>query len=268
MRFRDKVVIVTGSGSGIGRAMAIRFAVEGAKVAVVDQMDDRAQSVVAEIHESGATALAVQADVSAGSDAQSIAATVANELGPVDVLVNNAAIGEGDDVMRMEEPVWERDVDVVLKSVFLCSKAVLPSMIQRGGGAIINIASVNGIIALGNEAYSAAKAGVISLTQGIAVRYGVHGVRCNAVAPGTIRTPSWDKRVDRDPLVFQRLVKWYPLGRIGEPTDVANAVMFLASDEASWITGSVLYVDGGVLAGNLTITRALLAEAPGADLST
>jgi NAD(P)-dependent dehydrogenase (short-subunit alcohol dehydrogenase family) len=223
--------------------------------------------VIAEIQESGGKAMAKHADVSSGSDVESMAATVTKELGPVDILVNNAAIGEGDDVVNMEEPVWERDVDMVLKSVFLCSKAVLPSMIQRGGGVIINIASVNGIIALGNEAYSAAKAGVISLTQGIAVRYGVHGVRCNAVAPGTIRTPSWEKRVDRDPLVFQRLVKWYPLGRIGEPDDVANAVLFLASDEASWISGSVLYVDGGLLAGNVAMTRDLLAESAGEELN-
>src|SRR5260370_2688888 len=157
----------------------------------------------------------------------------------------------------MEELVWERDVDIVLKSVFLCSKAVLPSMIQRGGGVIINIASVNGIIALGNEAYSAAKAGVISLTQSIAVRYGVHGVRCNAVAPGTIRTPSWEKRVDRDPLVFQRLVKGYPLGRIGEPDDVANAVLFLASAAAPSTPASRLCVDAGLMPGNLPISLAI-----------
>jgi meso-butanediol dehydrogenase/(S,S)-butanediol dehydrogenase/diacetyl reductase len=152
-------------------------------------------------------------------------------------------------------------VDVVLKSVFLCSRAVLPSKIERRGGAIVNIASVNGLSALGNEAYSAAKAGVINLTQGIAVRYGPHGVRCNAVAPGTIRTPVWQERVKRDPRVFERLVKWYPLGRVGEPDDVANAVMFLASEEASWITGTVLCVDGGLLAGNFRMTRELLAEA-------
>ncbi len=260
MRFRDKVVIVTGGGSGIGRAMAIRFAAEGAKVAVVDSLGDRAQSVEAEIKESGGIGLAHQADVSSGSEVQSMAAAIAGQLGSVNVLINNAAIAEGDDVVRMEEPVWDRDVDVVLKSVFLCSKAVLPSMIQRRGGVIVNVASVNGIAALGNEAYSAAKAGVINLTQGVAVRYGMQGVRCNAVAPGTIRTPSWQKRLDRDPLVFERLVKWYPLGRIGEPDDVANAVMFLASDEASWITGTVLCVDGGLLAGNLPMTRDILAE--------
>ena len=160
-----------------------------------------------------------------------------------------------------DEPTWERDVSVVLKSVFLCSQAVLPSMIERRGGVIVNITSVNGLSALGNEAYSAAKAGVINLTQGIAVRYGHHGIRCNAIAPGTIRTPIWQERIDRDPVVFERLVKWYPLGRVGEPEDIANAAMFLASDDAGWITGTVLTVDGGLLAGNYRMTRELLTEA-------
>ena len=258
MRFRDRVVIVTGSGSGIGRVMAQRFAAEGAKVAVIDWKGDKAEEVAAEI---GGTALAMRADVSKGADVKAMVKEVSSKLGPVDVLVNNAAIADGDDVLKIDEMTWERDVSVVLKSVFLCSQAVLPSMIDRRRGVIINITSVNGLSALGNEAYSAAKAGVINLTQGIAVRYGHHGIRCNAIAPGTIRTPIWQERIDRDPVVFQRLVKWYPLGRVGEPDDIANAAMFLASDDASWITGTVLTVDGGLLAGNYRMTRELLTEA-------
>ena len=256
-RFAGKVVIITGSGSGIGRVMASRFAAEGAKVAVVDRHPDRAEETAQEI----AGAIAIQADVSVGDDVGRMVAEVTSKLGPVDVLVNNAAIADGDDVLQIDEPTWERDVDVVLKSVFLCSKAVLPSMIERHTGAIVNITSVNGLSALGNEAYSAAKAGVINLTQGIAVRYGHHGIRCNAIAPGTIRTPIWQHRIDKDPVVFQRLVKWYPLGRVGEPDDIANAAMFLASGDAAWITGTVLTVDGGLLAGNYRMTRELLTEA-------
>jgi len=260
-RFEGKVVIITGSGSGIGRVMAKRFAAEGAKVAVVDWHADRAAQTARMISESGGDAVAIRADVSAGAEVELMVAEVGSRVGPVDVLINNAAIADGDDVLQIDEPTWERDVDVVLKSVFLCSKAVLPSMIERRTGVIVNITSVNGLSALGNEAYSAAKAGVINLTQGIAVRYGHHGIRCNAIAPGTIRTPIWQERVDRDPVVFQRLVKWYPLGRVGEPEDIANAAMFLASDEASWITGTVLTVDGGLLAGNYRMTRELLTEA-------
>jgi meso-butanediol dehydrogenase/(S,S)-butanediol dehydrogenase/diacetyl reductase len=266
MRFENQVVVVTGGGSGIGRVMARRFADEGAKVAVVDWLGDRADAVAAEISGDGGQAAAIHADVSVGRDVDSMVAEVTSRLGPTDVLVNNAAIADGDDVLLIDEATWERDVAVVLKSVFLCSKAVLPAMIDRRGGAIVNIASVNGLSALGNEAYSAAKAGVINLTQGIAVRYGRHGIRCNAIAPGTIRTPIWQERADRDPMVFERLVKWYPLGRVGEPDDVANAALFLASHEASWITGTVLPVDGGLLAGNFRMTRELLAEAGSEEL--
>ena len=258
MRFPDRVVVVTGSGSGIGRVMAQKFAAEGAKVAVIDWKGEKAEEVAAEI---GGSALPIRADVSRGADVKAMVKEVTSKLGPVDVLVNNAAIADGDDVLKIDEPTWERDVSVVLKSVFLCSQAVLPSMIERGRGVIVNITSVNGLSALGNEAYSAAKAGVINLTQGIAVRYGHHGIRCNAIAPGTIRTPIWQERIDRDPVVFQRLVKWYPLGRVGEPEDIANAAMFLASDDAGWITGTVLTVDGGLLAGNYRMTRELLTEA-------
>jgi meso-butanediol dehydrogenase / (S,S)-butanediol dehydrogenase / diacetyl reductase len=268
MRFSDRVVVVTGGGSGIGRVMAQRFAAEGAKVAVVDWMGDSADAVAGEIAAAGGRSVAVKADVSTRADVESMVGRVASGLGPVDVLVNNAAIADGDDVLRMDEETWERDVAVVLKSVYLCSKAVLPSMIKRRTGVIVNIASVNGLSALGNEAYSAAKAGVINLTQGIAVRYGAHGIRCNAIAPGTIRTPVWTERIARDPKVFERLVKWYPLGRVGEPDDVANAAMFLASDEASWITGTVLCVDGGLLAGNYRMTRELLAEAGNEELES
>ena len=256
MRFENKVVVITGAGSGIGAVMAEHFTAEGARVAVVDWHQEQAAEVAAKLPR----ALAITTDVSSGAEVAMMLATIESKLGPVDVLVNNAAIADGDDVLEMDEPTWERDVDVVLKSVFLCSRAVLPSMIARQAGVIVNIASVNGLSALGNEAYSAAKAGVINLTQGIAVRYGAHGVRCNAIAPGTIRTPVWQKRVERDPVVFERLVKWYPLGRVGEPADVAKAALFLASDDAAWITGTVLTVDGGLLAGNYPMTRELLTE--------
>src|SRR5438105_12496815 len=152
MRFRDRVVIVTGGGSGIGRVIARRLAVEGAKVAVVDWHADRAEAVATEISEAGGRATAIHADVSLGREVDSMAAEVGSRFGPVDVLVNNAAIADGDDVLQIDEATWERDVAVVLKSVFLCSKAVLRPMIDRRRGVIVNIASVNGLSALGNEA--------------------------------------------------------------------------------------------------------------------
>jgi NAD(P)-dependent dehydrogenase (short-subunit alcohol dehydrogenase family) len=164
------------------------------------------------------------------------------------------------DILEIDEEAWDRDVELNLKSAFLCSKAVLPGMIERGGGVIVNIASVNGMAFFANEPYSAAKAGMISLTRSMAARYGRHGVRVVAIAPGTIRTPLWQERVDKEPAIFERLVRWYPLRRVGEPEDVAAAAAFLASDDAGWITGEVLRVDGGLLAGNERMSRELVAN--------
>lgn len=260
-RFEQRTAIVTGSGSGIGAVLASMLASEGAAVAVVDWHGQDAEQSAAAIRADGGQALALTADVSDPVAVERMVGEVVDAYGQIDVLVNNAAVADGDDVLDTEPDVWDHDVAVVLRGPYLCTRAVLPHMIDAGSGAIVNIASVNGLSALGNEAYSAAKAGVINFTKSVAMRYGRHGIRANAVAPGTIRTPIWDERVRRDPKVFERLVKWYPLGRVGEPEDVANATLFLASDDASWISGEVLRVDGGLLAGNEVMTRELLAMA-------
>ncbi len=261
MRFVDRVVVITGGGSGIGAVMARLFAGEGAATVVADWNEGAAQRTVASIEEVDGTAASVTADVSTPDGVDHIVDVAVSTFGRVDVLVNNAAVADGDDVLLTEPETWDHDVAVVMSGTFLCTRAVLPHMIEQRAGSIVNIASVNGLSALGNEAYSAAKAGVINLTQGVAMRYGRHGIRANAIAPGTIRTPIWQERVDRDPRVFERLVKWYPLGRVGEPEDVAKAAMFLASDDAGWISGATLRVDGGLLAGNEVMTRELLAMA-------
>jgi NAD(P)-dependent dehydrogenase (short-subunit alcohol dehydrogenase family) len=198
----------------------------------------------------------VTADVTDAADV----ARMVEVAGRVDVLVNNAGGGMANGLLEIEEDEWDQDVDLNLKSAFLCSKAVLPGMIERGGGVIVNIASVNGMAYFANEPYSAAKAGMINLTRAVAARYGPQGVRAVAIAPGTIRTPLWQERVDKKPEIFERLMRWYPLQRVGEPEDVAGAAAFLASDDASWITGEVLRVDGGLLAGNALMARELVAD--------
>jgi meso-butanediol dehydrogenase / (S,S)-butanediol dehydrogenase / diacetyl reductase len=261
MRFDGRNVVITGAGSGIGLVMAGMFAGEGAGVVVADWHAEAAEASAASIRDAGGRAVAVSVDVSDPGQMPALVEAATQAFGRIDVLVNNAAIADGDDVLLTDPQVWDRDVAVVLRGTYLCTRAFLPAMIEQQGGAIVNIASVNGLSALGNEAYSAAKAGVLNFTRAVAMRYGRHGVRANAVAPGTIRTPIWQERVDRDPKVFQRLVKWYPLGRVGEPEDVAKAAMFLASDDAGWISGAVLRVDGGLLAGNEVMTRELLAMA-------
>jgi meso-butanediol dehydrogenase / (S,S)-butanediol dehydrogenase / diacetyl reductase len=260
VRFRDRSVIVTGGGSGIGRATARRFAAEGAAVVVADVVAARAESVAGEIRSDGGTALALQADVTLQADVAAMVSSATEAFGAVDVLVNNAGFGDGDDLLEIDDETWDGEVAINLKAAFLCSKAVLPGMIERGSGVIVNIASVNALAFFANEAYSAAKAGMINLTGSIAVRYGRHGIRANAIAPGTIRTPLWQERIEKEPAIFDRLVRWYPLGRVGEPEDVASAAVFLASDDAAWITGEVLRVDGGLLAGNAAMARELVAD--------
>jgi NAD(P)-dependent dehydrogenase (short-subunit alcohol dehydrogenase family) len=250
-RLHGKVAIVTGGGSGIGRAICTRFAAEGASVLVADIAGDRAEAVAADIG-----GRAVQADVTVAGDV----ARMVDASDRVDVLVNNAGFGTGDDLLDIDEEAWDAELAVNLKAAFLCTKAVLPGMIERRAGAIVNITSVNGMAFFANDAYSAAKGGLIQLTRSTAVRYGRFGVRANAIAPGTIRTPLWQERVDKEPAIFQRLVRWYPLGRVGEPEDVADAAVFLASEEASWITGEVLRVDGGLLAGNYRMARELVGD--------
>jgi NAD(P)-dependent dehydrogenase (short-subunit alcohol dehydrogenase family) len=257
MRLADRVVIVTGAGSGIGRVIAMRFAGQGARLVLADRVGDWAEAVAREL---GGDATATTTDVTVGADVDAMVATGEEAFGRIDVLVNNAAVCEGDDILRIDEATWDADVTGVLKSAFLCSKRVLPGMIERGRGAIVNIASVNGLGYFGNEAYSAAKAGMISLTQSIAARYGSRGIRANAIAPGSIRTPIWNERVEKDPEIFDKLVKWYPLGRVGEPEDVATAALFLASDESSWVSGAVLRVDGGLMAGYPLMAEELLVE--------
>jgi NAD(P)-dependent dehydrogenase (short-subunit alcohol dehydrogenase family) len=254
-RFRDSVAVVTGAGSGIGRAVVRLLLAEGAAVAAVDWNREAAAEAVAASGSSADRSLVFQADVTDASQVEAMYAAVTRRFGRIDVLVTAAGIVEGDDVLNIEPKLWDQNIESVLKSVYLCCRSVLPVMLRQSSGAIVNLASVNGIAAFGDDAYSAAKAGVISLTKSIAVRYGERGVRCNAVAPADVRTPRWDARVQDDPAIFERLRRWYPLQRVGEAEDVAHAVLFLASGEASWITGIVLVVDGGLLAGSAALMR-------------
>lgn len=260
MRLRDKRAVVTGSASGIGRAIALRFAGEGARVVVADLDEEGAARVAEEIVSSGGHAIAVDVDVTEEERVARMYARVDQELGGTDILVNNANNRPSDDLLVMGTADWDRDVRVTLRGPYLCTRGALPGMVERGSGAVVNIASVNGLGFYGNEAYSAAKAGLISLTRSVAVRYGNRGVRANALAPGTVRTPNWTARMEIDPNVFDKVSAWYPSGRVGEPEDVANAALFLASDEADWVTGTVLPVDGGLTAGSYRMTSELVPE--------
>jgi meso-butanediol dehydrogenase / (S,S)-butanediol dehydrogenase / diacetyl reductase len=249
-KLEDKVAIVTGGGSGIGHAIAVIFAEQGARVVVADIMGDNAEATVNLIKAMGGSAIAVQADVSQKPAVDKLMAETNRFAQHVDILVNNVAMPVGTNILSFEEDVWDETVQVTLKSVYLCSRAVLPGMIAQKSGSIVNIASVNALSAFGTMSYSAAKAGVVNLTKNLAVTYGPHNIRVNVVCPGVVRSALWDKRLKRNPVFFEQIAKWYPLGRVGEPEEIAKAVLFLASSDAAWITGATLVVDGGLTAGN------------------
>ena len=251
MRFRDRVAIVTGGGGGIGQATAQRLAAEGASVVVTDIAADAAARTVDAISEAGGQAVASVGSVTGTADVAAAVALAVARFGSVDVLVNNAAFTAKATLADCTQADWDREVDVTLRGAFLCCRAVLAHMTARGRGAVVNIGSVNGLMYFGNPAYSAAKAGLLSLTRSLAVEAGPFGVRTNMVSPGSVQTanPSWTERQRRDPAIFQKLARWYPVGRVGRPDDIAAAVCFLAADEAAFINGANLVVDGGLTAG-------------------
>ena len=247
MRLDNKIAIITGAGRGIGKAVALRFAEEGAKVVVDDVNDANGAETVAAITEAGGAALFVNADVSDAADAERLIAETVNVYGTVDILVNNAICSTAD-VLNNN---WEANLAVALRGTSHCSEVVVPMMQQAGGGSIVNIASVNGLIGLqAIHAYSAAKGGVIALTRSMAVAHGKDNIRVNCICPGTIQTEVWEPMLERNPQILDEITPWYPLGRIGQPVDIANAALFLASDEASFATGAVFVIDGGLTAGN------------------
>ncbi len=250
-RFLAKTVLVTGAGRGIGRATALRLAEEGAAVAVVDRDGAPAREVAKAIAAMGRTGVALEADVAAEGAPQHLVEDAEKALGPLHVLVSNVAKTGPASLKETDEASWDAEFAVTLRAAWLLARAALPGMVERGQGVIVTIASVNALTALGNPAYSAAKAGLLQLTRQIATEYGPLGIRCNAVTPGTVRTdnPSWTHRLKEDPKVFEKLNRWYPVGRVGKPEDIAAAVAYLAADEAGFVNGANLVVDGGLTAG-------------------
>lgn len=253
---KSRVVLVTGAGSGIGRVTAQEFAGLGDRVVATDinlagvEETSSGHELIEPVH----------LDVRDAAEITRVVADVRERHGRLDILINNAMICSDADLEDRDAAEMSVELDVNLGGAIRLTQAVVGGMRAQGGGVILNVSSVNGVQYFGNEVYSAAKAGLINLTRSVAVRYGPDGIRCNAVAPGTIATPHWDARLAVEPDVLDRVAQWYPLGRVGRPEDVSAALVFLASDAASWITGATLPVDGGLLAGNRAMTDQLVID--------
>jgi NAD(P)-dependent dehydrogenase (short-subunit alcohol dehydrogenase family) len=259
VEFDNKVVAITGAAGGIGQSMCRHFGSLGAAVAALD-INPRVADFVDGLKAAGIDAAAAVVDIGDPSRVKVGFADLVAALGAVDILVNNAGFSERASLHRATPETWRHDVNGNLNGAFNCAHAVLPDMQAQRSGSIVNIGSINGLFALGDPAYSAAKAGLINFTKALAMEYGRYGIRANIILPGTVRTPLWEERASRNPKILSDLVRWYPLGRIVDPIDVARAAAFLVSDAAAAITGAVLPVDCGLSAGNIAMARELTLE--------
>jgi NAD(P)-dependent dehydrogenase (short-subunit alcohol dehydrogenase family) len=245
MRLKDKVALVTGGASGIGRATAELFASEGARVVVADFTVDGGNETVKSIQNAGGEAIFIQVDVSDSGQVTRMVDAALKAFGRIDILFNGAAILLYGTVLETDEKAWNRLLSINLTGTFLCCRAVLPHMIRQGGGSIINVASTVGAHdACANAvAYVTSKGGVTLFTKAMAIDHAKQGVRVNALVPGATDTPMIRKALAPDAL--KALAESHPIGRLGRPEELAKAVLFLASDDASFVTGSAMYVDGG-----------------------
>jgi len=249
LKLKGKVSIVTGAGQGIGKAIAITFAREGSYVVVNDIDLDKAASVAKEIEGFGGKAIAVKADVSQNEEVRDMVAETIRNFGRIEILVNNAGIQTTAPFLELSEEEWCRVIDVNLKGVFLCSQTVAREMIKQEGGKIINISSVHQSVPRYNRAhYDASKAGVAMLTKDMALELAKYNIKVNCIAPGAIATPM-NEDILKSPEKMAIIKSMIPLARMGEPEEVAQLALYLASDEADYITGTIVEIDGGLSLG-------------------
>lgn len=252
MKLKDKVAIITGAGSGIGRASALLFAREGAKVVVADLVAEAGAETVRQIEAEGGQALFVAVDVSQAVQVEAMVQAAVERYGRLDILFNNAGLTIPASVTETSEAVWEKTLNVNLKGVMLGCKFAIPEMLKGGGGAIINTASMLGLVASPRQApYCAAKGGVVLLTKQVALDYAAHNIRVNCICPSEVNTPMHRKFIAESPdpaATKKRLLERIPLNRVAEPEELAAAALFLASADSSYITGVALPVDGGLTA--------------------
>ena len=249
-QLNGKVALVTGASSGIGRASAQMFAREGAKVVVADVNAEGGKETVSTIKQAGGEALFLDVDVSKASDVEAMVRKGLETYGGLNCAFNNAGIGGGGNLIHEPEDIWDRVLSVNLKGVYLCMKYEVPQMLKEGKGAIVNMASVGGLVGRrgASAAYIASKHGVVGLTKTVALDYAEKGIRVNAICPGAIRTPLLERAFASRPELEERFLAKEPIGRLGSPDEIAEAVVWLCSDAASFVTGHAMAVDGGWVA--------------------
>lgn len=247
MKLVGRIALITGAGSGMGRAMAMLFAEHGAAIAAVDLDAASARSTADAVGAAGGRAIAVHCDVANGASVERAVAVVVDALGGVSILCNNAGIlDDYAPLLDTSDELWDRIIDVNLKGMFLCARAVLPHMIVDGGGVIINTASIAGLVAGGGgTAYTASKHGVIGLTRQISLDYGSQGIRVNAICPGAVETGMTKAILESGDAAVMASVRSVPAGRHAQPEEIANLALFLASDESSFMHGAAVVIDGG-----------------------
>ncbi|HLA17811.1 MAG TPA: glucose 1-dehydrogenase [Dehalococcoidia bacterium] len=249
MRLADKTVLITGAGSGMGRLACQMFAREGASIVALDITEDALRETAASVEAGGGRIVAVPANVAVAADVERAVAEGVRAFGKLNVLYNNAGIFPDEDqsVVDMDEGVWQRVLDVNLKGVALCCRYGIPALVKAGGGSVINVASFVALVGctVPQDAYTASKGAVLSLTRSIAVQYGPQGVRANAICPGPILTPMLESLFPSEEEKMKRLNR-IPMGRFGRAEDIVYAALYLASDESSWTTGTAFVVDGGI----------------------
>ena len=248
MRFQDKVVIVTGGGQGIGMAIARAFAAEGAKVAIADADREAGQENADYIAAQSGEVISVESDISQETDVCRLFETVTGHWGKVDILINNAGIGYRGNIFKDTMEPWDRVLAVNLRGAYLCAKYAAPWLAKSKVGAIVNIASTRALMSEpGWEAYAASKGGLLSMTHALAISLGEYGIRVNAICPGWIEVSDWKKLSEKTVPVHREADKaQHPAGRVGKPEDIAAACLYLVSEEAGFITGTHLVVDGGI----------------------
>jgi NAD(P)-dependent dehydrogenase (short-subunit alcohol dehydrogenase family) len=250
MRLANKVAVITGAGSGIGRTTSLRFVAEGAKVVISDNNREGEDETLRQVKEIGGEAIIVSADIADPVQVKNLMMEAAANYGKIDILCNNAGIGSPSDarITELEEDAWDLILGINLRGTFLCCKYGIPYLVRNGGGSIVNVASIIGLRANRNipcTAYGVSKAGIVALTLQVSYHYAKDQVRVNAICPGPVHTPILEPTFDRDPDVKSRILDSVPLGRMGTTDDIANLILFLASDESSWMTGSIITIDGG-----------------------